>query len=332
MSGNVELKYKTFDSLLADVMVDFRSYASENLIEPQELLRVTKWVNSDLGLRIYTPKEDILELEKGKVRLPYDFYSFNYGLLCDEGSYTIIPPQGVNIDMIPYPSYKDAPVVDSCSEPCSTEEPSCGNCGNCTSCCPDVIEVPGYNPLKPYGDTCVTPRVFMDCKNNAFELVQILRTETRRWKYMLPLRLVSPNNQISPCCPNLSVRCADIIWINDKFLHSNLDCGKIYINYEGALENENGEILILDHDKVTPYYEYKLKHRILENLFVNGEDVERRLLYIKEQLRLARIEAWAVVKMPNFKEMMDLRTLNHKAYNSRFVDMFNVQKWYGGRY
>lgn len=328
----VELKYKTFDSLLADVMVDLKSFASENMIEPQELIRVAKWVNSDLGLRIYKTKEDVLELHKGKVRLPYDFYTFNYGLLCDEGSYQVIPPQGVHMDMVPYPLYSDAPVIDNCTTSCETTTPSCGGCGSCSSCCPDVITTPGYNPLTPYGDTCVTPRVFMNCKSETFELVQILKTETRYWKYMLPLRLISPNNQISACCPNLNVKCADHIWIKNGFLHSNLDCGKVYINFEGALENENGELLILDHDKITPYYEYKLKHRILENMFMNGEDVEKRLAYVDMQRRNARIEAWKVVRTPNFSEMMELSALNHKAYNSRFVNMFKAREWYGGRY
>lgn len=328
----IELKYKTFDSLLADVMVDFKMFTQENLIEPQELIRVAKWVTSDLGLRIYKTKEEVLELDKGKVRLPYDFYVFNYGLLCDEGSYTVIPSQGLHMEMVPYPSYADTPSAETCSSgECEEDEAACGNCGSCDICCSNqIVSVPGYNPLQLYGDTCAKPRVFMNCKNEAFELIQILQTETRSWKRMLPLRLISPSNNVAANCPNLSVRCAEHVWIKDNFLHSNLKCGTIYLNYLGTLENEKGELLVLDHDKITPYYEYKLKHRILENLFINGEDVEKRLAYITLQLRNARIEAWKVVRTPDFKEIMDIWSLNRKAFNSRFVNMFKAHNWYGG--
>jgi hypothetical protein len=322
------LKYKTFDSLMADVMIDFKTFNQNNLIEPQELIRVVKWVNSDLGLRITKTREVLLELSHGKVRLPDDFYVFNYGLLCGEGSYTVPIPQGVKTEMIPYPSYVDAPEdPKACTTSCPTETPACGGCGSCDIC--EGVQIPGYNPLYPTGNTCVKPRVFMSCKGESFELIQVVGTETRHWKYMLPLRLVNNTHQIACGCPNLYATCPDHIWIKDGFLWSNLKCGNVYINYQGQLENENGELLLLDHDKITPFYEYELKRRILENLFMNGEDVEKRLDYITQQCVIARADAWRVVKTPNFEEMLEMWKMNRKAYNARYVDAFRSCNWIG---
>ncbi len=334
--NSYSLKYKTFDSLLADVMVDFKNYSLENMIEPQELIRVAKWVNADLGLRIYKTKETLLELNHGKVRLPDDFYVFNYSLLCGEGMTRVAIPQGTTTMEVPYPNYnayQSIPeTIDTCTDgklcplPAS---PPCGGCKSCDLCTPGLVVSPGYNPLQPYGDPCIAPRVFMDCKGDAFELVQIVSSEVRRWKVMLPLQLIN-NDQDKICdCPNVHMRCPDQIWIKDGFLWSNFKCGKVYLNYQGSLEDESGNLLVPDHDILTPFYEYKLKHRLLENLFFNGEEVERKLQYVRGELIIARKDAKSLVNMPDFKELENTWRMNRKAYNSRYVNMFRNFGWYG---
>ena len=35
--------------------------------------------------------------------------------------------------------------------------------------------------------------------------------------------------------------------------------------------NEDGELMVVDHDMINEYYEYALKQRILENLVMNDE-------------------------------------------------------------
>ena len=67
---NYTIRYKTFDSLLEDVNVDFRQYALDNMIDPQTLIKVAKRVTYDLGLRIYMSKETVLEVCNYKVQLP----------------------------------------------------------------------------------------------------------------------------------------------------------------------------------------------------------------------------------------------------------------------
>jgi hypothetical protein len=57
-----ELKYRTFNQLLEDVSVDFSMYALENMIEPQQLIKVVQRVNYDLGLRINMTKEVVLDI------------------------------------------------------------------------------------------------------------------------------------------------------------------------------------------------------------------------------------------------------------------------------
>ena len=51
--------------------------------------------------------------------------------------------------------------------------------------------IPGeYDPNNPYGDTCIRPRVFMNCKGDKWELIQIINTgATRKYSRLVPLRM-----------------------------------------------------------------------------------------------------------------------------------------------
>ena len=66
-------KYRTFNQLMEDVSIDFSGQALEGMIEPQQLIKIAIKVNYDLGLRIHRTKEDLLEVEHGKVKLRADF-------------------------------------------------------------------------------------------------------------------------------------------------------------------------------------------------------------------------------------------------------------------
>ena len=47
MDFNYTLRYRTFDQLLEDVTVDLNTFALENMIEPQQLIKLTKKINYD---------------------------------------------------------------------------------------------------------------------------------------------------------------------------------------------------------------------------------------------------------------------------------------------
>lgn len=111
--------------------------------------------------------------------------------------------------------------------------------------------------------------------------------------------------------------------LSDNFMRLTVPSGKLYLNYEGILEDSDGNLLVVDHPMINDYYEYALKERILENMFFNGEDVERKLAYIQPKLQQAKREAYGVSNMPEFKEIEEVIKLNreamYKKYFSRFI-------------
>jgi hypothetical protein len=326
MDFNYTLKYRTLDQLLDDVMVDFQVYALENMIDPQTLIKVARRCNYDLGLRINQQKEVLLEVEHGKVKLPDDFYTWNFAFIC--GDYTVHTGYdigGTNIQEVPYTEVPST--VDQCAPPTVNCSVCNANPCNHTAGC-SVNTLPGnyipdaYDPNNPYGDTCIRPRVFMNCKGEKYELIQIMPTgQTRQFTTLLPLRM-KPSQNIECECPNLYYNTPNQGWIKNGYLYTTLNTCKVYVNYQGELEDDEGNILVPDHAMLNDYYEYALKQRIIENLFMNGEAVSNKIELIEQRYRVARNQALNIVNMPNFEEMKKLWWANRKAQYGKYYDMF----------
>lgn len=348
---NSTLKYKTFNSLLSDVRADFSNYALENLIDPASLIRVAARCNYDLGIRIHQTKEALVEIDKGRAKLPDNFYSMNFAMLCGSYTETVALTQGIQTEERPIlPRYYSTPAnLNTCQAPvvcsnchlvpcgCSTivnqiASPTCG-CGDPCTCgqsniCADAV----YNPQEPYGDWWQKPRVFLNCKGECMELVQNLRTETRHYNHLMPLRFINNAQGIECGCPGLYVRSKDEAWIKDGWIYTNIDrhngCSKVYINYEGELEDDDGNMLVPDHYGIIPYYEYSMKATLLENMLMNGEDVMQKLLLMEDRRKIAKGAAKAIVRMPNFEEMRTLHDQNKKAMWNRYYSQFSSASYF----
>jgi hypothetical protein len=328
MDFNYTLRYRTFDQLLEDVTVDLQSFALENMIEPQTLIKLAKKLNYDLGLRINQTKEVILDVCHGKVKLPDDFYTFNFASICGEYTESVGYDgfaSGTNIQEVPY---TEVPAnVDQCALPTVNCRTCNSNPCNHTAACdlnhPIVDPIPiAYDPLNPTGNTCIAPRVFMNCKGEKWELIQVINTgATRTYSVLTPLRMRASQN-IECDCPNLYINAANEGWLKGGFLFTTFDTGKVYLNYQGAMEDDQGNLLVPDHDLLNEYYEYAFKQRIMENLYLNGEDVAQRMQIIEQRVRAARAQALSLVNTPNFREMADMWWINRRAMYSKYYDMF----------
>jgi len=314
MDFNYTLKYRTFDQLLEDVTIDLHTFALENMIEPQQLIKVVRKVNYQLGLRINQTKEVLLDVCHHKVKLPDDFYTFNFALICGDFKEVVGYDGyagGTNMQELPYTDWPNN--VTECG--CPQDNTCClnGKEGICIT----------HNPNAPYGDTNIQPRrVFLNCKNEAYELVQVINPSvTRIFRFLRPLRMKA-SQEIECDCPNLYYNTADQGWIKDGFLNTTFESGRVYLNYQGELTDDNGNLMVPDHELLNDYYEYALKQRIFENLFINGEDVGQRMQIVEARLREARNNAISLVNTPNFREMEKLWWTNRKAMYGKYYYMF----------
>jgi len=339
MSYNYTLKYRTFDELLDAIRIDFIQYDLTNYIEPQQLIKIAKKVNYDLGLRIMMTKETILEIEKGRCKLPDDFFVLNYALICG-GAQTITQamPQGTNMQEIPVgslPVYKETTsMIDTCTDGpvnCRSCQQPAASCGCATPQVPTACSSQPFNPLIPFGDKCIKPRVFMNCKGDCYEIIQKINTVTHTvFTRPTPVKILENPESIDCACPNLYVDNLNTAWIQNGFIFTNFPNGKLYISYQGQLEDEDGNLLIPDHDMINEYYEYSIKQRILENLIMNDEPVGQKLQLVETRLRAARNYALSIVNTPNFSEMKAVWQMNRKAQYAKYYNMFKSGNPYLG--
>ncbi len=284
--GNVQLSYKTFQELLDEVSIDFHTFSNEGMIEPAQLIKIAAKVNYDLGLKINQTKTDIIDIYNNKARLPDDFYVLNYAVLC--GGYKIIKqeiPRGTHREDITI--HLDNPVYP-------TDPSAC--CENTTSKC---------------------PRVF----TTKCGVVEELGFETRYYEEFENIsfkqgKFVDKNSY------NTHLHSHNTAEIKNGFIYTNINHGRMTISYEGNLEDDEGNLLVLDHPMINEYYEYAIKQRILENLYINGEDVTQRMQLIEQRLRVARNNALSIVNTPDFNELRSIHDFNRKAMHNKYYSMF----------
>jgi hypothetical protein len=183
---------------------------------------------------------------------------------------------------------------------------------------------------KTITNPCDTSTCLTNCGDH-MRLVQKLQYETRIYDINTPISLSGNSKSISCDCPNTSYKSPYNGILKDGFIRMNLETGKLYINYQGALEDADGNLLILDHPMINEYYEYGLKQRILENLYMNGEDVIQKLNLIEQRFKGARNNALSIVNTPNFKELSKMHDMNRRAMYNKYYDQFKSYNYNSSR-
>lgn len=318
MSYNYTLQYRTLDSLLADVAGDFVNYDLADAIRPHQLVKVARRVNYDLGLRIFQTKERVIEIERGKGRLPNDFYTLNFGFIC--GKYKVTTPviQGTQVEerVIDPLTYKQVNwTVDLCPAPVVEPDPCdpCNTCGN--PCCTDVCTT----CTQTLPDSCS-----LDCKGNNYVLVETRNYQTREYEFLEPIKILDNSGGDVDCdCPNLKWNTRHSAWIKDGWLYTTIKTGKIYINYQGMLEDDDCNLMVPDHPLLNEYYEYAMKQRVLENLIMDSQAVSSgQIQLIEQRFRAARNNAVSLVNTPNFSELQKVWASNRTAQYAKYYNMF----------
>tara|TARA_Y100000593_G_scaffold88849_1_gene171906 strand:- start:813 stop:1697 length:885 start_codon:yes stop_codon:yes gene_type:complete len=286
---SVSHKYKTFDQLLESVRVDFNTYDMEGMIEPQQLIKVALRVNYDLGIRIQRTNSAIIDIENSKASLPSDFSTLNFSAICGKFKVNTTVPSGTHIDT---------------TQPKWTPEP--GYTGPCDDPeCKDVC-------------------VIKNCDEDYMVIQRIGPSTYNEFSTFIPLRITDTSGAYCTTeCPNLGVTSVNRAEIKDGFLLTNFPSGKVFLNYQSNMEDQAGNLLVLDHPYCNEYYEYALKERILENMVFAGEQVVNQLSFIQQKLRAARNNALGFVNTPNFEEVRKIWEVNRKAQYSKYYDMFS---------
>ncbi len=315
--NNYSLKYRTFDELLASVKNDFEAYNLEDLIKPHQLIKVAKRVNYDLGLRIYKTKNIVLDVENGKAKLPDDFFTLNYSYLLGNFETVQAMPQGTHVEEVPI----DAPTYHPGKKSidiCATPDP----CPDPVPVCPDPCD-PCQAP-DPCGCTACGCSTWLNCKGQEMQLIQKIKYQTRKWSQFYKITLTGDDNYFDPLCPNKSWTSKEKGFMREGYVYVSFKSGTLYLNYQGMMEDSDGNLLVLDHPLINEYYEYAFKERILEILMGNNEAVNVGFTkLIIQKLRESKAVASGVVNTPDFDELKEIWSMNRKAMFNKYYKQFS---------
>jgi hypothetical protein len=373
-----EPKYRTFDELIDSVKIDLYSWDLEGLLNPQQLIKVAMRCNYDLGLRINMQKSRVIEIQKGKGRLPDDMNVLNFALVCEDKLVSEIPsynktysegvlegvvlaqnflePRFVNqstiysdialgINLINHNLHTlnvvvqvfntdgtlldfDVTVVDMDNIRLYSEAveviqnakiivmgAKISTVGTGSGSCPALLDCAGDG----------TPRVHYTTNGRRMESRKPVRLHMYKADSLSPEPRERYDNRMDDSyITGLSSKKGNYYdaYLKNGFLHVNFDEGTVYLNYQSVMEDDDGNLLVLDNPYTNEYYEYALKQRIFENLFMAGEQVQNHLQLMNGQLRAARNQALGFVNTPDFAEMKKLHEVNRKAQYHNYYNMF----------
>jgi len=306
-----ELKYRTLDEVLADVAIDFQNFDMEDLIRPAQLIKVVQKVNYDLGLKIHTPKDAIVEVINGKGKLPDDFYVLNYAVICSG-------KKKIKVTSKARGTHREDMII-TCPK---CQKPQLNDCGY-----PETDVPEGYfDPMQLLeviedDDCCLCDAAYTTRCGEKYTVIQKRGLDVTVFEELLPIN-IKPGKWVDSECCNIRNRCREEGEIKNGYIYTNLNAITLFINYLGNLEDDEGNLLTLDNPYANEYYEAAIKERILYNLFMNDESIEKKWIYAKQELREARNRALGVVNMPDFKEINQFFGKERKKFIKKYFEIF----------
>ncbi len=91
-------------------------------------------------------------------------------------------------------------------------------------------------------------------------------------------------------CPNKRKKGRYTVEIHDDHIETPFRAGTLYIMYIGMMKDYEGNITFPFHPMITPYYEWSIKERILQNAIFNSDQANLGELYKVAQQE--RVKSW----------------------------------------
>lgn len=303
-----ELQYRTVDQMLDAAKLDLQSYQQAGNMDIAPLIKLAQAINYELGLRIYQPKQTILEIEHNRAKLPADFHQLQLALLTYSYRVLSTAPWNGNVWLEQVIKSDTPNQCDLCQVVHEGQ-------------CPVVVANPYvYNGVRTICDGAVAVKVLKFCEST----VHCFESFERMY--------IKPARNAGGFCVNEQFKgCTSTGQIVGSFLETNVNCGSVYVTYLGAMEDDEGNLLVLDHPKINLYYEWSMKVAVLENLYLNGEpDIERRLHYANDKLDQIRQQALSIANTSDYRQCINAAQVNRGMNSRRYVNILAGWKGYLG--
>lgn len=181
-------------------------------------------------------------------------------------------------------------------------------------------------------DLCTTPEVNLcECETihkgscgRRYKVVLKVKKEVSEFTELDLVKLVNTSRKnVNDGCFNVGSGSMNEVQIKGDYVYTNFRTGALYINYIGSLIDDEGNLLVLDHPLINEYYEYAVKRRVIENMFLNKDmDVRTRLELLDARLYDARKKALLIKNMPEYSEIQEVFMQNRARFYNKYYKMF----------
>lgn len=281
-------KYVKLSQILASVKSDLNLYDDAGLIDADRIIKVIAECNEKIGLRIFKSRECKIKVCDYKAPLPGDFYKIE----------NIFATEIVNIINI-NPTFGARQVEFKSEKPKDTTKIVTYGKMGCVDSCNNCYWITDRTPEPNFSQI--------------------------QYERLVPLILTDRvNNHCIEYSPCNKYRGEYKVDLNEEEFTFSFESGEIYLCYLGSLISEDGEIEIPFHPKLTPYYEYAIKEKVLEDMFLNSDaDVINKLKYIIEKKREAYAVAWDFANTRQVNEWSNIQKNLQREYYNKWYRIFN---------
>lgn len=163
------------------------------------------------------------------------------------------------------------------------------------------VEIKSFQEWQPKDNSCC---IFE--RETETVIVQKCKEEWQEFSHFDMVR-ITDSTKCSDNCMNVLSRSSNSVSINKNDIVTDFKEGDLYLNYVGAMEDEDGDLLVLDHPLTEPYYEAAVIHHLFKLLLRNKEaDVAQLYTESLRALQRAKIDALNFTNMPEYTELRDL--------------------------
>lgn len=281
-------RYIRLNELMSSVKSDLHLYDDSGFVDDDRVIKIIAECNEKLGQRIYKSRECVLDIVNFKADLPTDLYKIENILASQVYNEVYMNPDfGASQHEILYEKpTDDRNIINYGKMGCKD---SCDNC------------------------------FWIEDKKNTYVQKMI------RFEKFIPLQLsnslYNKCTEYSPC--NLRDRSYKLDLESDIFKFS-FETGKAYLCYLGNLMSEDGEIEIPFHPMLNSYYEWSVKEKLLEDMFLNSDaDVQQKLAYASEKKREAHGSAWIFANSREVGEWNKIQKKKQQQYYQKWYSIYN---------
>lgn len=286
-------KYITLSDFMNSVKEDLHVYDDNNLISEDRVIKTILKCSEKLGERLHQSKQCKLIVKDYSAPIPDDLWKIENML--------------ASICTTSHPQHFEG--IFGVVQKMFTE--------TCDTIIPDENERIIYLGC-PKKDDC--------CREYNVTTSDRIDVQKHFTNHLRPLILSSSVDNLctnySPCRHWRGEYQADLQ--NDEFRFSFKE-GEVYLSYLGNLVNEEGEILIPFHPMLNEYYELAVKEKILEDIFMNSEDisVQGKLQLVMQKKSGAYYDAYNFIQSPKANQIQKIRKKAQLEYYKKWFKQFD---------